>query len=59
MFGCGRTIEGMHYVTHFGRRNNKIFAVESFDIRQQSSTFDEKQQNNVVYHQKWLVAVIR
>lgn len=48
MVGCSRKIEGMHYVTHFGRHNNKIFAVESYDIKQQSSIFDEKQQNNVV-----------
>ena len=52
MVDCGRTVQGMHYATHFGRRNTKFFAVKSYNITQQSSTFDEKQQNNVFYRQK-------
>ena len=43
MVGYGRMIEGMYYVTHFGRRNDKIFAVESYNITKQSSIFDETQ----------------
>ena len=37
-YGC--TTEGMHYATHFGRRNTKFFSVKSYNITQQSSTFD-------------------
>ena len=48
MVGCGRTIEGLPYATHFERRNTNFFAVESYNITQQSSTFDGKQQNNDV-----------
>ena len=59
MVGYGCTIEGMHYATHFGRRNTKFFSVKSYNITQQSSTFDGKQQNNVVYHQKRSIAVVR
>ena len=40
MVGYGCTTEGMHYATHFGRRNTKFFSVKSYNITQQSSTFD-------------------
>ena len=59
MVNCGCTVEGMHYETHFGHRNTKFFAVESYNITQQSSTFDGKQQNNVVYHQKMSIVDVR
>ena len=59
MVDCGCTVEGMHYATQFGRLNTNFFAVESYNITQQSSTFDGKQQNNVVYHQKMSIVDVR
>ena len=40
MVGYGCTTEGMHYATHFGRRNTNFFSVKSYNITQQSSTFN-------------------